>query len=254
MDREIFIVRPDDDKLEPPRPDGGVKTNFEDDKLFIHSSKVSKEHAVITIRGDEVYIKDLDSLNGVYVNGFRVKEAMLSCRDNVEIAKLYSISPMLLKDVFKKINPEADPKDYRKEFLELKNVCEKHEKDKRVCNRKHQMKINLLRILVVTVPAIAFMLWAKHPVPNPDFGVVEKAPKTVERIKDYFPIYLTISAVLPIFLNLFNLENKKAIFLDRNFKLKYRCPKCKRFLNQDWYTHRAEKKCSNEKCQAIWSD
>jgi len=246
MDREIFIERPDELKS-PPQKDK-VIIEQKDDKILIHAPEVSKSHAVITIKNGEVFISDLDSLNGVYVNGFRIKEAMLNCRDNVVIAKKWPINSQLLK-LFKTIDPDVDPNDYKKEFLTLKKVYEDYQVDKRNCNKIHQIKINILRVLMVTVPAVLFYAWATHKVPDP-----KNPSNMIMRIPEYFPIYLTISAVFPIFMNFLNLENKKAISLEREFKDRYICPKCKRVLNQDWYILRKGKECPWQDCKAIWSD
>ena len=43
-------------------------------QLTLPSECVSKDHAVIDLRGDQAYVTDLDSTNGTYINGERVLE------------------------------------------------------------------------------------------------------------------------------------------------------------------------------------
>jgi hypothetical protein len=48
---------------------------------------VSGEHAVLQLTGNEVYLEDLNSTNGTYVNGKAVKKQLLQNNDTVEIGK-----------------------------------------------------------------------------------------------------------------------------------------------------------------------
>ena len=54
----------------------------ENDVAVLHKS-LSREHARIAVDGDRVLLTDLDSKNGTYVNGARVKEAELRAGDSV---------------------------------------------------------------------------------------------------------------------------------------------------------------------------
>jgi hypothetical protein len=53
--------------------------------IFLNDVTVSREHAEISTGGGEVVIKDVESLNGTYVNGVRVDAAQLSTGDVVQI-------------------------------------------------------------------------------------------------------------------------------------------------------------------------
>jgi pSer/pThr/pTyr-binding forkhead associated (FHA) protein len=54
------------------------------DVMLEHLS-VSRRHAVVTLRGDDVVILDDRSLNGVVVNGRRVPEAVLAHGDEIRL-------------------------------------------------------------------------------------------------------------------------------------------------------------------------
>lgn len=58
--------------------------------IVIDNLAVSGEHAVLQMSGGEVYVEDLNSTNGTYVNGKTVKKQLLQNGDAVEIGK-YSI-------------------------------------------------------------------------------------------------------------------------------------------------------------------
>ncbi len=61
--------------------------------IVIDNLAVSGEHAVLQMSGSEVYVEDLNSTNGTYVNGKAVKKQLLQHGDTVEIGK-YKISYM----------------------------------------------------------------------------------------------------------------------------------------------------------------
>src|SRR3954465_13627421 len=55
--------------------------------IVIDNLAVSGEHAVLQMTGNEVYLEDLNSTNGTYVNGKAVKKQLLENNDAVEIGK-----------------------------------------------------------------------------------------------------------------------------------------------------------------------
>src|SRR6185369_653351 len=55
--------------------------------IVIDNLAVSGEHAVLQMTGSEVYLEDLNSTNGTYVNGKAVKKQLLQNNDTIEIGK-----------------------------------------------------------------------------------------------------------------------------------------------------------------------
>jgi hypothetical protein len=55
--------------------------------IVIDNLAVSGEHAVLQMVGGDVYIEDLNSTNGTYINGKAVKKQLLAHNDTVEIGK-----------------------------------------------------------------------------------------------------------------------------------------------------------------------
>ena len=55
--------------------------------IVIDNLAVSGEHAVLQMVGADVFIEDLNSTNGTYINGKAIKKQLLSHNDTVEIGK-----------------------------------------------------------------------------------------------------------------------------------------------------------------------
>lgn len=55
--------------------------------IVIDNLAVSGEHAVLQMIGNDVFIEDLNSTNGTYINGKAVKKQLLQHNDTVEIGK-----------------------------------------------------------------------------------------------------------------------------------------------------------------------
>ncbi|MEI7535858.1 MAG: FHA domain-containing protein [Comamonadaceae bacterium] len=55
--------------------------------IVIDNLAISGEHAVLQLSGSEVYLEDLNSTNGTYVNGKAAKKQLLRNGDTVEVGK-----------------------------------------------------------------------------------------------------------------------------------------------------------------------
>lgn len=55
--------------------------------IAIDNLAVSGEHAVLQLVGNDIFIEDLNSTNGTYINGKAVKKQLLQHNDTVEIGK-----------------------------------------------------------------------------------------------------------------------------------------------------------------------
>ncbi len=62
--------------------------------IVIDNLAVSGEHAVLQMVGSDVFIEDLNSTNGTYINGKAIKKQLLTHNDTVEIGK-YKIKFMV---------------------------------------------------------------------------------------------------------------------------------------------------------------
>ncbi len=55
--------------------------------IVIDNLAVSGEHAVMQMSGNDVFLEDLNSTNGTYVNGKAIKKQLLQGGDSIEIGK-----------------------------------------------------------------------------------------------------------------------------------------------------------------------
>ncbi len=55
--------------------------------IVIDNLAISGEHAVLDMQGDKVYLEDLDSTNGTYVNGKAARKQMLQHGDVIDVGK-----------------------------------------------------------------------------------------------------------------------------------------------------------------------
>jgi hypothetical protein len=58
-----------------------------DSDVFLDDVTVSRDHALLVRRGDELYLDDLGSLNGSYVNRHRIESHRLDDGDELQIGK-----------------------------------------------------------------------------------------------------------------------------------------------------------------------
>ena len=56
-----------------------------DNQVVLEDSRVSRNHAEIFLRGSEWHLRDLNSTNGTYVNGYGVKERALESGDRISL-------------------------------------------------------------------------------------------------------------------------------------------------------------------------
>jgi hypothetical protein len=58
-----------------------------DAPIFLDDVTVSRNHALLVVRNDGIYIDDLGSLNGTYVNRHRVESRKLDDGDEIQVGK-----------------------------------------------------------------------------------------------------------------------------------------------------------------------
>jgi pSer/pThr/pTyr-binding forkhead associated (FHA) protein len=70
---------------EPISARGTTIGREDDNSIRLEDTKVSRHHAVVRPRDGKWFLEDLDSTNGVFVNGAKVKEAELRKGDQVRV-------------------------------------------------------------------------------------------------------------------------------------------------------------------------
>ena len=55
-------------------------------EIQLQMEGISRKHALISLHNEEYYIKDLDSKNGIFLNGVRIAKCVLRNKDQIDIA------------------------------------------------------------------------------------------------------------------------------------------------------------------------
>ncbi|RRD58352.1 FHA domain-containing protein [Tannerella forsythia] len=209
----------------------------ENDKVFAQGD-VSGKHALITMIGENEYkVEDLDSANGTYVNGYRIKKAVISNRDELRLSANVIVDFPALFGKTKKHelppNPKTNLKDYVKEFQELKSLYVKYKDDRKRILRRNNQKMAILRGAITFSPMLALMLTGGN-----------------THLMGVMILGSTLAGVLTSGVSI----QDKLDELDENFRIRYVCPnrKCGQQLNgQPWAVIHATGFCP--KCGAIYN-
>jgi pSer/pThr/pTyr-binding forkhead associated (FHA) protein len=98
----------------PVTPDKSIVVGRSSDlDMVLVEDMVSRKHARINIQGDQIWIEDLGSTNGTFVNGEKIKRARLKEGDRVLIGT----------SILKLIAGEGGPADNTDAKLQLENVA-----------------------------------------------------------------------------------------------------------------------------------
>ena len=134
----------------------------ENDKVFTQGD-VSSNHATVTMIGENEYeVEDLDSANGTYVNGYRIKKATISDRDELRLLANVIVDFPALFGKAKQQKPltesKTNSKDYVKEFEELKPIYIKYKDDRKRIVKRHNQKMAIIRGAITFSPMFALMV------------------------------------------------------------------------------------------------
>lgn len=210
----------------------------ENDKVFSQGD-VSGVHATIKQIGEDEYeVEDLNSANGTYVNGYRIKKAVISARDELRLSASVIVSvPSLFGKTSKPENEDnvkSNPKDFVKEFEELRPLYAKYRQDRKEIIKKNNQKLAVLRGAITFSPMLALMITG---------GNIQ--------IMGLMILGSTLAGILTSGVNI----QDKLDELDENFRIRYVCPnrKCQLQLNgQPWVIIHSTGFCP--KCGAIYNN
>lgn len=136
--------------------------------IVLNIPDISGTHAKITDLGNGEYkVEDLDSSNGVYVNGYRIKTSNVSLDDQVRLSANQVLDLAVL---FGKKQGPVIPQgnlgggtsplggktqeDYSEEFLRLKKVYDDYTRKKKKIIEGNQRKQVLMRMGFMAIPMI----------------------------------------------------------------------------------------------------
>lgn len=208
----------------------------ENDKVF-EQGDVSSYHATVTLIGENEYeVEDLDSVNGTYVNGYRIKKAIISDKDELRLSANVIVDIPALFGKAKQTLPsetKTNPKDYVKEFEELRAIYIRYKEDRKKIVKRHNQKMAIVRGAITFSPMLALM-------------VTGGSPHTMG-------IMILGSTLAGIMTSGVSIQDKLDE-LDENFRIRYVCPnrQCGQQLNgQPWAVIHSTGFCP--RCGAIYN-
>jgi len=95
--------------------EGGQLTlgRSQDSDIVIDDAKASRRHTRFLRAGDELYVEDLNSINGTFVNGAKVEKAVLFPGDTVEVVNVRIKVESRSRDAEKSPAPKTEPSAVR---------------------------------------------------------------------------------------------------------------------------------------------
>jgi hypothetical protein len=207
-------------------------------QVKINDKSVSRNHLEVTkIDNETLFVKDLNSTNGTYINGIEIVESYFRSDQTIKIGhQTYTGF-----EFFRKVAPHFIERRviWAKEFKELEPKFMKYEKKKMKINQAYQNKTNILRgFMLIFILMIFFFFGESMGITSEHRiffsiggGIIAGilAPKMISKDKINHELFKT----------------------KRQYSTLLSCPRCMRDLTSASYKFwREEKRCSY--CDAIW--
>lgn len=198
--------------------------------IRIEDNSVSRRHAKLTREGDELYIEDIGSTNGTYVNGAPVKRKKVGLRDKIVLGS-YNL------DLLKLDLPIPDA-EFIAAFRKLKHVYETHIKKRVAFQTKSAGRMGLQRSLPMAVPGVLMFIL---PIL---FGGGEGGLKMVfQGIGALLSVAAIVTGALLGSREMAKMPQRMSE-LNEKFKMEYVCPECKRWFGETpWENLRLQGQC-----------
>ncbi len=205
-----------------------------DNDYVIEDPHVSRYHALLS--KDEqgaLYIDDIGSTNGTFVNDSQVIRKKITAYDKVRLGDHYFLNTL---EVLKVDN------DYSVEFVALKQVYDDYVKEKIKIQSSNQFKTRLFQSFPFALIGMVGII----------FGFLGKGSHTLFLIS----LFITVCApTIGIYMGARQAAKipGKLQELANQFKINYVCPKCGTFLGEiPWESLKNKKHCTVSSCKAKW--
>ncbi|MDR0536693.1 MAG: FHA domain-containing protein [Tannerellaceae bacterium] len=206
-----------------------------DNDFVVDAPSVSRHHALL--KRDEngsLFLEDLSSTNGTFVNGIQILKKRIACTDTVLLGK----SPLNISEALNSNN------DYIQEFAALKEVYEKYTAQKVRIQSATTFRTRLFQAAPFALPGIVGFVISF----SGSGGMIFRA------------ICLAIAVCAPaagIYMGAQQAAKapQQLQELADQFKIDYVCPKCGIFLGEiPWESLANKKNCSVQSCKAKWAN
>lgn len=208
----------------------------EDNDIVLKDKTISRYHAEIKIKDNkELWLLDLNSKNGVYVNNRRVNRFKIDEKDQIVLGGMLVTNASFFNKIKKLQNHKRT--DFTEEYSVVLEDMEAYFKLKSKASSSSKWPM-IIRI-GLSIGFVALLILNENFIPDPNIR---------------YALILGIG-MIPILLNLF-FNNKaqkqeKLDLLKLDYESKLRCPKCNvSLLNTTPVYLRARQRCINEKCNA----
>lgn len=217
---------------------GGL--NIRVDQKF---NQVSREHAKVFFEKDELYIEDLHSANGTFVNGYQIFKSKIKISDKVLLGNKDKETGYIL-DVSKLIN-EIDKArryikiDYSEEFLIMNDIYENCERE--IQKEKWRIQLRAKLPIVIISDLLFLIVW---------IGWIQTYEKFITPI---LGIMIAIVALF-VFLIEIKVDFEDAInIIHKKYEDQYVCPRCLQRLDLGvpWRQYKKNGKCPHD-CGATY--
>jgi len=205
----------------------------------INDKSVSRNHLEVRkIDDDTFHIKDLDSINGTYINEIPIVESTLKRDQNISLGYQKFTGDEFFDRVGRFFLDRRTL--WVDEFHALEKEFKKYEKAKSKINQAFQTKMNLLRGAIVLVIVGLFLVYGGNLGIPPEF-----------RILTSFGAGILAGLIVPKLISAEN-NNDKLMELRKVYSKVLVCPRCRRDLSSSSYKFwKDQRRCI---CDAIWDE
>jgi len=174
---------------------------------------ISRKHAKIMRKADGIYIEDLNSTNGTYVNGNAVKSKKITSNDTVSLGgpNYYILN---LEQALKLL-PMSD-QEFQSKFLLLKQVYDNYQTESNKIQTKGSEEMMTKRMLPTmllgSLTGIAMTMYEKNRL---EVGIIGGILTVV--------VFIVATKIASISIKKMR---DKLNLLDENYELNYVCPNC----------------------------
>ena len=214
--------------------------------VILEPPSVSSHHAVLKhYDGNVIVLEDLDSGNGTWVNGRRIKSALISFEDEIKLGNYEFDLASYFRVIDGVIWGPKLPNDYSDHFPQLVKIEEEHEKVIDNINKKSSNNMLFFRVCISILPLIGLSRY-----------LINK-----EQLVQWGPLliilFVIVSALAIYFYARANKSNRKKRKLIKmandDFKLEYTCPnqKCKQPINDSTYVMKNQMQYVCRYCKSI---
>ncbi|MBO5272848.1 MAG: FHA domain-containing protein [Muribaculaceae bacterium] len=204
---------------------------------------VSGTHAKVSRGGDgRLYIEDLDSTNGTYVNNLKIKRSPITKSDKITLGGKIGVGyPLQLQSIIELLPISDDEFNHR--MNQLKHVWDNHQEFQNEIKLRQQ-KIGTYKMLPIV---LAGVIGAAVFSTMSQLGIIEADSAMNGILNGVISLAFTLTAYIigdKIVASKSSEINQEAALEVEQFQLKYECPACNRFLgNTAWAVIAAKKEC-----------